>query len=760
MSEIDEHRESDDNSGKDSAKTLTNNNEGNSDESPDNNTQNTTNATYNVEPDRNKLLEPNAKFIRSDNSISSTTSRDLDFCINIMLKEAVKEDKLVKQVFLTMLSAYTNYPLNLAINAPSGEGKSHVLKKVADLFPIGDVIQVTDMSKKAIFHRNGCLALRNEDGEYVNIEGELEQLSYELETLVKELQNIDSNKRNEISELNNQLKENQKRKTEIRTNAVKLIDLSHKILIFLDTPREGIFEALMTLLSHDKYEVEYQFVDTSSKTGLKTKTNVLRGWPTVIFAQAIDYTKHPRYQEIQRRFIITNPRMDEKKYQSVVNHILEKKGSPDFVYQQKILSDEDRDITREIILNIKDDILSLSKSTELGKNNTIVPFVHLIPRILQKNITAQDMTFTDRLMDIVGLLTIINHKKRPYMEIKPAFKLDVFSIPMTLYSDLSEALSIINNSPGGLRPYLLNWYNSIFLELYNSKTTPNSKEKHGEMIVEQRIAVTTQELIEKTKEVMNKTLVSKSLLQEFIYPLLNTGYIDLIRSELDRRAKIYFPAFNPSSNHDEEKNSNLFLFDKKNNLFDDSSNSNINFIKEDDKNQITSKIEEVMRYSSEDGNLTTLRFADSDIDTDPLAEEYDLDKTVEEIVDKYYFTFASGKIIKKSDEKLDFNATIESVSKTLSQEEYLQIDKNGDVLQQNQENNIKNYDFNRKYSNNLFFNEKRNKLIYFCYRCEFKTDSQNEYEKHSVLNHPNKPAYPSLADIEKDDLTPQGKSWE
>src|SRR5690606_27088901 len=111
-----------------------------------------------------------------------------------------------------------------------------------------------------------------------------------------------------------------------------------------------IFEALMTLLSHDRYEVEYQFVDSSNKSGLKTRTNVLMGWPSVIFAQAIDYTRHPRYQEIQRRFIITNPRMDYEKYQSAVELIIEKNCSPDFVYQRKIVSDEEKYMAREIIL--------------------------------------------------------------------------------------------------------------------------------------------------------------------------------------------------------------------------------------------------------------------------------------------------------------------------------------------------------------------------------------------------------------------------
>jgi hypothetical protein len=50
---------------------------------------------------------------------------------------------------------------------------------------------------------------------------------------------------------------------------------------------------------------------------------------------------------------------------------------------------------------------------------------------------------------------------------------------------------------------------------------------------------------------------------------------------------------------------------------------------------------------------------------------------------------------------------------------------------------------------------------YSCYHCDgFHTDSQSDYERHNVLNHPGKGAYPSKAEIEKRGLKPQGKEWE
>ena len=112
----------------------------------------------------------------------------------------------------------------------------------------------------------------------------------------------------------------EKDKKDLKNSAKKLIDLSHKILVFLDSPRPELFNALMPLLSHDRYEVEYEFVDTNN--GIKTKTNILRGWPAVIFAQAIDYSHYQRYPEIQRRFIITNPKMTPGKYASAYQTLL------------------------------------------------------------------------------------------------------------------------------------------------------------------------------------------------------------------------------------------------------------------------------------------------------------------------------------------------------------------------------------------------------------------------------------------------------
>jgi hypothetical protein len=52
--------------------------------------------------------------------------------------------------------------------------------------------------------------------------------------------------------------------------------------------------------------------------------------------------------------------------------------------------------------------------------------------------------------------------------------------------------------------------------------------------------------------------------------------------------------------------------------------------------------------------------------------------------------------------------------------------------------------------------------LFECYYCDkfVPIDNEQEYLKHVVLNHNNKPSYPSKADLVKNNLKPRGKRWE
>ncbi len=48
-------------------------------------------------------------------------------------------------------------------------------------------------------------------------------------------------------------------------------------------------------------------------------------------------------------------------------------------------------------------------------------------------------------------------------------------------------------------------------------------------------------------------------------------------------------------------------------------------------------------------------------------------------------------------------------------------------------------------------------MIYYAF---ISTYIQKDYEKHVILSHDRKLAYPSLTDLKKHNLKPKGKGWE
>ena len=51
--------------------------------------------------------------------------------------------------------------------------------------------------------------------------------------------------------------------------------------------------------------------------------------------------------------------------------------------------------------------------------------------------------------------------------------------------------------------------------------------------------------------------------------------------------------------------------------------------------------------------------------------------------------------------------------------------------------------------------------MYSCYYCNsYQTDLEKSYERHVILTHPKRPAYPSKVDLERLGLNGQGKRWE
>jgi hypothetical protein len=701
-------------------------------------------------------------------------SNPIPFCLDVILREAREEDRLVKQIIYTMLSAYTYNPCNLAINSPSGEGKTYILQKVGEKFPKEDTMFLAGMTDKALFHRQGILVIKNEIGEYEPIDRKIAEIDSEIQDKENELVNtIDKNLKQGLRSVIEGLKN---KKSDLLKEAKKLIDLSHKILVFLDTPRAELFNALMPLLSHDKYEVEYEFVDTHN--GIKTKTNVLRGWPAVIFAQAIDYSHYQRYPEIQRRFIITNPKMSAEKYKQAVDLIGDKFGLPDFAYQEKIISDEQKEKVREIIREIKQKILDVCSGIEPGINNVIIPFNEILTKLLLPKDKAFDMTSANRFFGFLALLPLISIDKRPRLILRKKGDPVIQTIPFALFDDLKVAMFLMEYS-NGVRPYVLEWYYDVFLEAYNTKTAADSKENSkGEMITENRIAITTEQLVEKTKNVYKQGYTTKKILETYINPLINQGYIDKANSELDKRAHIYYPVIITA------KNRKLFEIDQSNNFSQQNRIIITNPIFYPSKQYIISKIDAILGYS-----------AGKDFPVAKIKSHEGNELTVNELVDTYYgdadkyFEFSNllnnkpalplltvlpalplllsssrntGEDVSLSSSKMQSRTKEENYFfKGSISEEYLKNSKITNESQKNSSAYTKSAQSKPIISNKLFEGSEKNNFVYSCYYCDgLQTDVKYDYERHVILKHPDKPAYPCKIDLIKLRIQAKGKSWE
>ena len=65
------------------------------------------------------------------------------------------------------------------------------------------------------------------------------------------------------------------------------VNLERKILIFLDQPHDALLQRLRPLLSHDQKELMMKITDKRELKGLRTKSVIVRGFPTAFFAPGV-----------------------------------------------------------------------------------------------------------------------------------------------------------------------------------------------------------------------------------------------------------------------------------------------------------------------------------------------------------------------------------------------------------------------------------------------------------------------------------------
>lgn len=415
-----------------------------------------------------KVQKEKADNLQIDNKIEKTAIDISKFkplsssqIIEILGSTIKRDDTNKLLTFLAQISAYTDdAQFNISFNAPSSSGKSYIPLEVSTLFPNEDLIKLGNCSPTAFYH---------EQGEYD--------------------------------------KEN---------NLIK-VDLSRKIIIFLDQPNSALLERLRSLLSHDEKIIYSKITDKSQKGGNRTKTVAMIGYPTVIFCTAsLNFD-----EQESTRFMLLSPELSQEKLRESIIAKIEKSSNYED-YLNRLEDDKERNLLKLRIRAIKQEHIT---SVIISNPKTIVEkffgrFKKLKPRH-QRDIS--------RIMNLTKIFALINLWFRDRKD----------SQIIAIEQDIEEAFKIwdlISESQElNLPPYVLNLFKDVIIPLYGLKNLTSE----GLSIT--RIGLSKQDIAQKHYTVYNRFLPDWQLRQQ-VLPLLETaGLIVQEADPGDKRKMLIYP---------------------------------------------------------------------------------------------------------------------------------------------------------------------------------------------------------------------------
>ena len=170
-----------------------------------------------------------------------------------------------------------------------------------------------------------------------------------------------------------------------------------------------------------------------------------------------------------------------------------------------------------------------------------------------------EMTVAERTMKYLSMVTKLYMDDRPRIVDK---RTGAF-YPISTFEDLKETLALMKRGGSNLRPYLTDWYDSVFLTAYKDQNdTPKTGENDiGIQMKEIIVGVTTEELAEKTAQVMNCVKPGiDEIRKKYLDPLVNQGIINKDQSRINTKHNVYSPV-NKKLNASQEEVSKVRVSD-------------------------------------------------------------------------------------------------------------------------------------------------------------------------------------------------------
>lgn len=252
-----------------------------------------------------------------------------------ILDSTIKHDTKNKLItFLAMLLTFTEEDqVNVSLTAESSTGKSYIPLEIAWYFPKNNVIEFHYVSPTAFFHEHGVLLPDPTDTRDVE----------------------DKEKRKIIH-----------------------VNLKRKILIFIDQPHDLLLRRLRPLLSHDRPQLVSKITDRRERCGLRTKTVVIEGFPSVFFCTA----KSSLEEQERTRLLLLSPDMTQAKIRDSILLRIEREGDREkfreFMesdYRRNWLRDRVHAIAQAKVRNIiiPEELRDKIAEKFLKRHNTLIP---------------------------------------------------------------------------------------------------------------------------------------------------------------------------------------------------------------------------------------------------------------------------------------------------------------------------------------------------------------------------------------------------
>ena len=441
------------------------------------------------------------------------------------LNSKIKDDPiLVKQLLRGFLSAYTNEPINVGVLAPSSEGKTYATVEISEIFPEKDIISIGRMSPTALIHTHGRLV--DSDGE--PLEPRLNKIRENISQAESE------GDRKTVRELKGIM-------ADMIAYARNEVDLTHKILLFLDNPKPDTYEILKPILSHDKKSILYK--TTKSDGSLSVKDTVIKGWPAVIICSAKNEAKNEVWEEIATRFFIVSPNTNVSKYYEANKLTSQKIGKPSWA-SGVYANPKDKRFCQYYIHRLRDSLTKLCKD---GENPVFNPFADKLAELFPHN-QGVTMRHFKRLMSFCNIESLISANSLMKLEFTP-YQGDKKTSVITSLETIQNAIKIIGKV-STVPPEKIKFYEKVFVPAIQDKMTvqtsldendqqQNRLDKYSKDNNNYDISLTSSECAEWYIRIFAKPITSKQILENYLKPLIDEGLLESSYNPDNKSQKLY-----------------------------------------------------------------------------------------------------------------------------------------------------------------------------------------------------------------------------